>query len=125
MNIIGDGKERRNIENLCEILNFSKHVKFHGFKKNVEAIKFLKTADLLILPSRYYGLGAVVNEALMNGVPVVCSNACGAADLLDNSFRGEVFKAESIFDLRRILARRIKQGRKRPELSTRIKNGLK
>lgn len=125
LDIIGDGKERRNIEDLCEILNLSKHVNFHGLKKNIETIGFLKTADLLVLPSRYDGWGAVVNEALMCGIPVVCSNACGVADLINGSFRGEVFKTESIRDLRQILAHYILRGKKTPELSSKIKEWSK
>ncbi len=121
LDIIGDGKERRNIEDLCESLNLSKYVKFYGVKKNMETIEFLKTVDLLILPSRFDGWGAVVNEALTNGVPIVCSDACGAADLINNSFRGDVFTTESISDLRQILSHRILLGKKTLELSSKIK----
>ena len=121
LDIIGDGKERRNIEDLCEILNLSKRVIFHGAKNNIETIDFLATADLLVLPSRYDGWGAVVNEALMCGTPVVCSNACGAADLINGSFLGDIFKTRSTSDLRRILAHRILQGKKSPRLSSKIK----
>ena len=123
--IIGDGKERENIEDLCKTLNLSKHIKFYGIKKNVETIEFLKTADLLVLPSRFDGWGAVVNEALMCGVPVVCSDTCGAADLVKDSFRGEIFKTGSVSDLRRILTHRILQGKKTPELSSKIKTWSK
>lgn len=38
--------------------------------------------DLLLLPSRYDGWGVVVNEALLAGVPVVCSNSVGASGLI-------------------------------------------
>jgi len=125
LDIIGDGKERKNIENLSKILNLSKRAIFHGAKNNMETIELLKTADLLVLPSRFDGWGAVVNEALMCGIPVVCSNACGAADLINGSFRGEVFKTESIRDLRQILAHWITQGRKTLELNSKIKKWYK
>jgi len=121
LDIIGDGKERKNIENLSQILNLSKRAIFHGVQNNMETIELLKTVDLLVLPSRFDGWGAVVNEALMCGTPVVCSNACGAADLIKDSFRGEIFKTGSTSDLRRILAHRILQGKKNPELSSKIK----
>lgn len=125
LDIIGDGKERKNIEDLCKTLNLSNHIKFRGITKNVETIEFLKTADLLILPSRFDGWGAVVNEALTCGVSVVCSDACGAADLINSSFRGEIFKTGSVSYLRRILAHRISQGKKTPELSLKIKTWSK
>lgn len=125
LDIIGDGKERKNIENLSKILNLSKRAIFHGAKNNMETIELLKTADLFVLPSRFDGWGAVVNEALMCGTPVVCSNACGAADLIKDSFRGEIFKTGSTLDLRRILAYQILRGKKNPELSSKIKTWSK
>jgi len=125
LDIIGDGKERKNVKNLSKILGLSKYIKFHGVKKNVETRELLKTADLLILPSRYDGWGAVVNEALMCGVPVVCSDACGAAELINGSFRGEVFKTGSVSDLHRILACQILRGKKTPELSSKIETWSK
>ena len=52
--------------------------------------KLMCDSDLLILPSRFDGWGAVVNESLMCGTPVICSHRCGAKDLLMESWRGEI-----------------------------------
>jgi glycosyltransferase involved in cell wall biosynthesis len=56
-------------------------------------------ADALILPSREDGWGAVVNEALMAGTPVICSTACGAADLIKDPWLGTVFQSGQVMDL--------------------------
>lgn len=125
LDILGDGEERRNIENLCKSLNLSKYVKFHGSKKNIKTREFLQTADLLVLPSRFDGWGAVVNEALMNGVPVVCSDKCGAKDLIKDSFRGDIFKFGSLSDLCKILEKHISQGKRTSELTLKIKKWSK
>jgi glycosyltransferase involved in cell wall biosynthesis len=53
-------------------------------------------SDLLVLPSRWDGWGAVTNEALLRGVPVVCSDYCGSADLLADGWRGTVVRAGSV-----------------------------
>jgi glycosyltransferase involved in cell wall biosynthesis len=42
------------------------------------AQEYIARYDLLVLPSDYDGWGVVVNEALMAGVPVVCSDRVGA-----------------------------------------------
>jgi glycosyltransferase involved in cell wall biosynthesis len=60
---------------------------------NKEIHKIIVNADVLILPSIYDGWGAVVNEALMCGVPVIASNRCGASILI-NDIRGQVFSIE-------------------------------
>ncbi|MDH4393952.1 MAG: glycosyltransferase family 4 protein [Aquabacterium sp.] len=47
--------------------------------------------DVLVLPSHYDGWGVVVNEALLAGVPVICSDAVGARVLVETFGAGEVF----------------------------------
>ena len=122
LKIVGDGQERQNLENLSNNLGLSERVDFLGTLENEEAANVLIENDLLILPSsRKEGWGAVVNEALMRGVPVVCSSFCGAADLLKEPERGEVFPAGSVSTLREVLSRRISQGKLAPEKAMRIK----
>lgn len=53
----------------------------------------------MILPSVYDGWGAVVNEALSRGVFVICSDKCGAKELLHDKRIGLVFKAGDSNDL--------------------------
>ena len=48
-------------------------------------------SDCLVLPSRYDGWGAVISEALMVGTPVICSDNCGAANVVTASNVGSVF----------------------------------
>jgi glycosyltransferase involved in cell wall biosynthesis len=47
--------------------------------------------DLLVLPSLHDGWGVVVNEALLQGVPVLLSDAVGARTLVEVSGAGGVF----------------------------------
>lgn len=50
-------------------------------------------ADCLVLPSRYDGWGAVVSEALMVGMPAICSDRCGSAGVVRASGQGGVFQS--------------------------------
>jgi glycosyltransferase involved in cell wall biosynthesis len=68
--------------------------------------------DLLILPSRYDGWGVVVNEALIAGVPAICSDRVGAAAIVTKWQCGAVFKNEDAVNL----ALKIKQFRDAPAL---------
>jgi glycosyltransferase involved in cell wall biosynthesis len=63
----------------------------------------LARADLLVLPSRWDGWGVVVNEALAVGVPVIVSDQCGVADLIQPGINGFVFRSEDVDDLRQVL----------------------
>lgn len=100
LTLIGEGSERKKIEdgivsyNLgggCTILNFQKQSIIH---------EKMSQHDVLILPSLHDGWGAVVNEALQVGLYVLVSDRCGAADLIkDDERRGMVFKAGNTKDL--------------------------
>jgi glycosyltransferase involved in cell wall biosynthesis len=72
-----------------------KHTKcnYLGKVPNREIHKIIADSDVLILPSIYDGWGAVVNEALMCGTPVIASNNCGSSILLQG-IRGRVFSIE-------------------------------
>ena len=66
-------------------------IKYLGGKTNDEVLNFMRRYDILVLPSLYDGWGAVVNEALQNGMRVIASENCGASVLLDGKDRGEAF----------------------------------
>jgi len=55
--------------------------------------------DALVLLSRYDGWGVVVNEALLAGVPVICSDYVGAGAVLEKWHCGVIFASEDVSDL--------------------------
>ncbi len=59
--------------------------------------------DVLILPSRHDGWGVVVNEALLQGVPVITSENVGARCLVEANEAGAIFRNEDVADLENIL----------------------
>lgn len=80
-----------------------KNIFFLGYKPNSEATSILEKKDILILPSVYDGWGAVVNEALGKGLYIICSDKCGAKELLSNPLCGQVFKAGNYRELANII----------------------
>lgn len=72
---------------------------FLGTKNNEEVQSIMSFHDILILPSKYDGWGAVVNEALSVGTRVLCSEACGSSILLDGNDRGESFTPTTMKDV--------------------------
>jgi glycosyltransferase involved in cell wall biosynthesis len=89
LTIIGVGPLENELKRAIENTN----CQYIGKVPNKEIAQRLVEADLLILPSIYDGWGAVVNEALMCGVPVIASENCGSSILL-NDIRGRVFSVE-------------------------------
>jgi glycosyltransferase involved in cell wall biosynthesis len=103
------GDQREAWQAMSRNLNISNNVEFLPPVDMHEIPKLISQSDLLVLPSRFDGWGAVVNEAIMVGVPVVCSSACGACDLVHGA-RGEVFESGQVSDLAGALRRRIESG---------------
>ncbi len=119
--LVGNGTELERWQNAAAKNGIADRIRFHQAVNNRMIGNLLKHTDLLLLPSRFDGWGAVVNEALMCGVPVVCSDNCGAADLLRDPSRGSTFKAGSVESLRSILRGWIERGRRDEESSARIR----
>jgi glycosyltransferase involved in cell wall biosynthesis len=69
-------------------------VQFAGFQPVAELPKFFAQGDVFVLPSRHDGWGVVVNQAIAAGLPVICSDAVGAAaDLVVENENGHLFPA--------------------------------
>ena len=71
----------------------------------------IASLDCLVLPSDHDGWGAVVSEALMAGVPAICSDACGSATAVLASKIGGVFPKGNVEALRTLLQERLSVGR--------------
>jgi glycosyltransferase involved in cell wall biosynthesis len=75
-----------------------------------EAMDALRHYDLLVIPSRHDGWGAVVNEALQRGVPVIATDEVGAHDLLGAPWRGTIVPSDDVHALAAALQARIDAG---------------
>jgi len=117
----GSGPLEANCRKLAAHAGIAERVTFVPSQPYGEAMKLLEQADLLVLPSRYDGWGAVVNEALMRGIPVICTSACGASDLIRYPWLGSVAAPNSAESLRKPLWEWIARGPRTPELSERIR----
>jgi glycosyltransferase involved in cell wall biosynthesis len=110
LNLVGSGPS----EAILRALAASKlpdRVHFHGALDHAEAMKVLASADVLVLPSHHDGYGAVVGEALLSGVPAICSSECGARQALSsNRDAGYVFTTES--ELRHALGDVLRSGQR-------------
>ncbi len=64
-------------------------------------------ADYFVLPSRFDGYGFVVAEAMRMGVPVIVSDAVGAADLVTPGENGWIFKSGDAASLHAAMERAV------------------
>ena len=99
LRIVGDGPSRSYLQLISKIFGLEDCISFHGVINNEKVKSMIGESDLLVLPSRWDGWGAVVNEALHCGTPAVCSDSCGAKAIIEDSVNGRVFKTNNIDEL--------------------------
>jgi glycosyltransferase involved in cell wall biosynthesis len=75
--VVGEGPLRNDLESHTLVRRGIARV--IGFRPVAELPTFFADADLFVLPSRHDGWGVVVNQALAAGLPIVASDAVGAA----------------------------------------------
>lgn len=92
--IVGGGPEEKRLRALANIL-LPKKVIWLGVLSIKKIPNVIYQTDCLILPSRFDGWGAVVQEALMVGTPAVCSDKCGSSVIVEASKVGSVFSSNN------------------------------
>lgn len=85
--IVGDGRDRKNIQEKIVELGISNNVKLLGIRKDVSEL--MQAMDIILMPSRFEGLGIVAVEAQASGIITVISD----------SFPNETRMTESILSL--------------------------
>jgi glycosyltransferase involved in cell wall biosynthesis len=83
LNIVGDGRYRRELEQLSHRLDIADRVVFLGHLLAGQAVREeLDQADLFVLPSRQEGLPRAMIEAMARGLPCIGSTVGGIPELL-------------------------------------------
>ena len=85
-------------------------VSWFGRLRSDQIPMFMASLDCLVLPSDHDGWGAVVSEALLAGVPAICSDRCGAAAAVRASGIGGVFPAGNALVLSKLLRMLVDRG---------------
>ena len=89
--LLGEGKQRKTLENMVKGLGLSEKVRMPGYVQN--PYPYMKSAALFVLTSRFEGFGNVVAEALACGCNVVSTDCkSGPGEILDNGKYGALAK---------------------------------
>ncbi len=81
MVIVGEGKDREDLQRAAEALGLSERIIFTGFELDVRRI--MSACDLVVVPSlRTEGFGRVATEAMALAKPVVGSSAGGLLEII-------------------------------------------
>lgn len=86
--LIGDGQDRKNLEDLTKELGIRKRVTFLGALAFSEIPAYMKAANIFGFASITETQGLVTLEAMAAGLPVVAVDASGTRDILKNGQQG-------------------------------------
>lgn len=88
--IVGDGPERKALENLSKSLEIAERVKFFGWQENLD--RFYSEADAFVLSSNYEGWGMVAIEAASFGLPILMTDVGCAGEVIKDGESGVVIE---------------------------------
>lgn len=96
--IIGDGEERQNLENLVNEFNLNNFVRFLGFQSN--PLSFISDFDVFILPSvRNEDFPYVILEAMILSKPIIGTTVAGIPEQIINEETGLLIEPNNPDDL--------------------------
>ena len=103
--IIGEGKERKKLENLINNLKIKDNVLLPGNVEN--PFVYMKYAQLFIHSSRCEGLSMVLLEALACNAPVIATNRCEISpyEVMENEINSLLVPSEDVELLKGALER--------------------
>jgi len=78
--LVGEGVEKEKCQQLVQQLNLSERVFFLGVRMDVPQL--LKTADVVVLSSKYEGLSLSSIEGMASGKPFIASDVPGLTDVV-------------------------------------------
>jgi glycosyltransferase involved in cell wall biosynthesis len=81
--LVGEGVEKEKCQQLVQQLKLSERVFFLGIRMDVPQL--LKTADIVVLSSKYEGLSLSSIEGMASGKPFIASNVPGLSDVVSGA----------------------------------------
>lgn len=104
LDIIGDGVQRQDLEQLSEELGLQDRVVFHGKIAHEKVEKYYQSSKILIVPSRWpEPFGMVGLEAMRHGLPVIAFDVGGIPEWLTDNKNGLLVKAGDVDGLANVV----------------------
>lgn len=120
LNIVGEGPDRKKLEELTNSLGLKEKVHFLGNTYNVGAL--LAQADVFVMSSAWEGLPISLIEATLIGLPVIVTNVGGCSEVVHQCAHGFVVENLNIDEYQNALQKMMDDKRLRSFFS---ENALK
>ena len=88
LEIVGDGPDRKRLEEIAKEVGVSDRVKFHGSISRTEVFARIQAADVFVLNTEFESFSFQVVEAMYSGTPVVTTNVGSLPELIEHGVHG-------------------------------------
>lgn len=95
LTIVGEGPERKNLEEQCKTLGISDSVRFLGHLPNNDTLQVMAQHTIFVMPSVREGFGIVYLEAMASGCLTIGTQKEGIADFIREGENGFLIPPES------------------------------
>jgi len=103
--LIGEGDDRKKIQNKIRELNLQDYVKVTGSKSHDQIPLWMNVGDLFVLPSYSEGNPTVMFEALGCGLPYIGTNVGGVGEIINSDISGSIYSnPDNFFKLAELIA---------------------
>lgn len=88
--ICGKGRWQDDLKKLAKNIKVEKHLHLLGYRKDI--IEICKSSDVFLFMSHQEGLSVALMEAMVCGLPIICSKIRGNTDLIKDRFSGRILE---------------------------------
>ena len=98
--VVGEPGSSKKEQSFFDALPNKEHpnITFMGFRDDIPQI--MASIDILVVPSRYEGMGMVIVEAMAAGKPVIGADCGGIPEVINNNETGYIFDGDSMSDFK-------------------------
>ncbi|MDT0184816.1 glycosyltransferase [Microbacterium sp. ARD31] len=107
--VVGNGDQRRNLEELAGQLGLADRVRFHGHTTDEELRGFLTRASVFVIASIAELQSIATMEAMASGLPIVAADAVALPHLVHDGENGYLFRPGDPDDLAAKINRVLRQ----------------
>ncbi|KKR05335.1 MAG: glycosyl transferase group 1 protein [Candidatus Peregrinibacteria bacterium GW2011_GWC2_39_14] len=86
LQIVGEGPQKQELQELTRKLNLSEQVKFLGWRNDIPEL--MASANMFVLPSLHEAFGLVLLEAILAKLPIIATNSGGIPEIIENNKNG-------------------------------------
>ena len=112
--ILGSGSQRPQLEKRIRDLGLDGDVRITSTAGDVR--RYYDAADIFVLPSLWEGISNALLEAMSTGLPCICTDIPGNADVIEDGRNGRLFPREDVNALGEFLLDLIENPRERRRL---------